>query len=124
MENIKKRILVVDDETEQVDLVKKRVEVEGYDVVAAYDGEEALNRVREKRPDLIILDIMLPGMNGHEICASLQADNQFRDIPIIMLTAQGRAEDIKRGMDGGAVSYMQKPFKMEVLLGIIKGVIG
>lgn len=124
METIKKRILVVDDETEQVELVKKRVEGEGYDVVAAYDGEEALNRVREKRPDLIILDIMLPGKNGHEICASLQADSQFSDIPIIMLTAQGRAEDIKKGMDGGAVSYMQKPFKMEVLLGIIKGVIG
>lgn len=120
----RKKILVVDDEQDQVAIVKKQMEAIGYEVATAYDGEEAISKIRAAKPDLIILDVMMSGINGYEVCAMLGQDANTKDIPVIMLTAQRKAEDIRKGMDAGVVSYVQKPFKMEVLVGITKGILG
>jgi CheY-like chemotaxis protein len=120
----RKKILVVDDEQDQVAIIKKQFEAVGYEVAIAYDGEEAISKVRAAKPDLIILDVMMPGINGYEVCAILGREENYKNIPVIMLTAQRKAEDIKKGMDAGVVSYVQKPFKMAVLVGITKGILG
>jgi len=124
MDADRKKILVVDDEQDQVAIVKKQMEAIGYEVAIAYDGEEALNQVRAVKPDLIILDVIMPGISGYEVCAILWREENYKNIPVIMLTAQRKAEDIKKGMDAGVVSYVQKPFKMNVLIGITKGILG
>jgi two-component system alkaline phosphatase synthesis response regulator PhoP len=120
----KKKILVVDDEPNIVKTVESRLKASGYDVVAAYDGEECLDKVHQEKPDLIILDLMLPKLNGHEIHKKLKADNEYKDIPVVMLTASAELNDIKTGMETGADGYITKPFKAEVLLGIIQGLLG
>lgn len=119
----KKRILVVDDELEQVEIIKRRLEAEGFDVDAASTGPEAIEKVKQAKPNLILLDVVIPGMDGYEVCATLKADEAYKDIPIIMVTGQRMAKDIKHGMDVGVVSYIQKPFTMGALLGIIKGLV-
>ena len=118
-----KKILVVDDEPHIVELVQSRLEKNGYRVIAAYDGQEALDKTYQEDPDLIILDIMLPKVDGYQIVKTLRADEKYKTVPIVMLTGRTLAQDIKMGMDLGAVSYVQKPFKPDVLLGIIQGLI-
>jgi two-component system alkaline phosphatase synthesis response regulator PhoP len=118
-----KKILVVDDEPHLVKLLKNRLEKNGYSVIVAYEGQEALDKTYQENPDLIILDIMLPIIDGYHVCKTLRSDEKYKAIPIIMLTGRTLAQDIKMGMDLGAVSYVQKPFKPNVLLGIIQGLI-
>jgi two-component system alkaline phosphatase synthesis response regulator PhoP len=118
-----KKILVVDDEPNLVKLLQARLEKNGYSVIVAYDGQEALDKTYQEDPDLIILDIMLPVIDGYHVCKTLRSDEKYKAIPIIMLTGRTLAQDIKMGMDLGAVSYVQKPFKPNVLLGIIQGLI-
>ncbi len=118
-----KKILVVDDEPRIVKLLQARLEKNGYGVIVAYDGQEALDKTHQENPDLIILDIMLPIIDGYHVCQTLRSDEKYKAIPIIMLTGRTLAQDIKMGMDLGAVSYVQKPFKPNVLLGIIEGLI-
>ena len=118
-----KKILVVDDEPLIVKLLQARLEKNGYSVVVAQDGQEALDKTYQENPDLIILDIMLPHIDGYYVCKVLRSDDKYKAIPIIMLTGRTLAQDIKMGMDLGAVSYVQKPFKPNVLLGIIEGLI-
>lgn len=117
------KILVVDDEPHIVKLLESRLTAEGYEVIVASDGKQALDKVRLEHPHLIILDIMLPGMDGYEVCRLIRAEKLYAEIPIIMLTARRETLDIAKGMQLGAVSYIQKPFKSEVLLGIIKGLV-
>jgi DNA-binding response OmpR family regulator len=118
-----KKILVVDDEPRVVKLLKARLEKNGYIVIVAKEGQEALDKTYQEDPDLIILDIMLPNVDGYNVCRILRADEKYKDIPIIMLTGRTLARDIKAGMDVGAVSYVQKPFNADVLLGLIQGLI-
>lgn len=118
-----KKILVVDDEPNIVELLQSRLENNGYSVIVAYDGQEALDKTYQENPDLIILDIMLPKIDGYNVCKMLRSDEKYKAIPIIMLTGRTQAQDIRMGMDLGAVSYVQKPFKPDVLLGIIKGLV-
>jgi len=120
----KKKILVVDDEPNIVKTVKSRLKANGYDVVTAYDGEEGLDKAYKEKPDLIILDLMLPKLHGHDVYKRLKADSEYKDTPIVMLTASGELSDIKTGMEIGADGYVTKPFKSEVLLGIIQGLLG
>jgi DNA-binding response OmpR family regulator len=119
-----KKILIVDDEADFVKFLKVKLEEGGYEVTAAHDGQEGLDKVRQIKPDLIILDIMLPKIDGYKVAGMLRADDQFKNIPIIMLTVKTGVEDIETGMKMGAVSYISKPFKSTVLLGIIQGIIG
>jgi len=106
----KTKILIVDDAVDTVELLKKRLRFEGYDTAEAYDGEEALKQVAEYNPDLIILDVMMPKLDGYEVCERLKSDENTKYIPILMLTAKGEIEDKVKGLDIGADHYLPKPF--------------
>jgi len=110
-----KKILVCDDEPYILMALTDAVEMEGYECVTATNGREALQRVREELPDLIMLDIMMPFMDGYEVCRELKADPSTRDIPVIMLTAKSQQVDIQKGKEVGADDYITKPFRPSTL---------
>ncbi|HEY5541296.1 MAG TPA: response regulator [Coriobacteriia bacterium] len=116
-------ILVVDDEAEILELVKYNLDKEGFTAVCVETGEEALAAARLKLPDLILLDLMLPGIDGLEVCRRLRADEKTRGIPVIMLTAKGGEADIVAGLELGATDYVTKPFSPRVLVARIKAVL-
>ena len=116
----KKRILVVDDEDEMVKAIQIRLERADYEVLVAYDGMEALDKAHREKPDLIILDLMLPKIDGYKICRMLKFDKKYKKIPIVMLTARARESDEKLGLETGADAYITKPFQHEVVLAKIK----
>ncbi|MFZ3122072.1 MAG: response regulator [Thermodesulfovibrionales bacterium] len=109
------RILIVDDAMDTVELLKKRFRSEGYDTAEAYDGEEGLKRVVDYNPDLVVLDVMMPKIDGYEVCQRLKADEETKYIPILMLTAKGEVEHKVKGLDIGADDYMSKPFDYKEL---------
>lgn len=110
------RILVVDDLPENVFMLQDRLENEGYEIVTAYDGKTGIAKAVSDTPDLILLDVMMPEMNGIEVCKALKQDPVTADIPIIMVTAKSGAEDAKEGLEAGAFDYIKKPFeKIEML---------
>ena len=115
-----KKILVVDDEKALVETIRIRLEANGYEVDAGYDGMEAIEKARKNNPDLIILDLMLPKLNGYQVCRMLKFDEDYKNIPIIILT--GRDGEVDREMGGkvGAEAYITKPFDAPVLLAKIK----
>jgi two-component system alkaline phosphatase synthesis response regulator PhoP len=115
-----KKILVVDDDVKTVELVKLYLNRDGYRVVTAYDGIEALRLARESHPDLIVLDLMLPGMDGLEICRTLRAES---DVPIIMLTAMTTDQDRLTGLNLGADDYVTKPFSPRELAARVRAVL-
>jgi two-component system, OmpR family, alkaline phosphatase synthesis response regulator PhoP len=117
----KKRILVVDDEVDLVETVRFSLELEGYDVLVAYNGEEALNQARKENPDLILLDLMLPKLDGYKVCRLLKFDERYKHIPILMLTAKIQEKDKATGMETGANEYITKPFEMDELMKKVKG---
>ncbi len=114
------RVLIVDDERDIVESIKFNLEFENVECLEAFDGEEALSKAKKERPDLIILDIMLPKMNGYKVSRLLKFDEKYKDIPIIMLTARAQESDLKIGEDAGADEYVTKPFDMEKLIALIK----
>ena len=116
----KKRILIVEDETELVEMVKMRLEANNYEVLTAYDGQEALEKARKEKPDLIVLDLMLPKIDGYKVCGLLKRDTRYAKIPIIIFTAKAQEEDKKLGEELGAEAYIIKPFEPQVLLSKIK----
>lgn len=118
-----KKILIVDDEPNLVKLCEVRLKSSGYEVMTAHDGQEGLDKVKQEMPDLIILDHMMPKLDGFEVCRILKASEEFSDIPIVMLTASGQAQEIVTGLKKGVAAYITKPFKSDVLLGIIKGLV-
>lgn len=118
-----KRILIVDDTEDIVKLVKMYLEHHRYEVITAYDGQEGLDKAKADRPDLIILDLMLPKINGYKICGLLKRDTKYATIPIILFSAKTQEKDIKLGRDLGADAYLTKPFEPEVLLSKIKELI-
>jgi len=113
-------ILVVDDEEPIQELLRFNLEKEGYVVCGATDGQEALKHVESDHPDLIVLDLMLPGMDGLEVCRRIRSNPKFQQIPIIMLTAKGEEIDTVLGLELGADDYMTKPFSPRELLARIK----
>lgn len=114
------KVLVVDDEFHIVELVRFNLEKEGYIVIEAYDGLGALESVRDEFPDLIILDIMLPGMDGLEVCKTLKQSPEYCRIPIIMLTAKGEEVDTVLGLEMGADDYIKKPFSPREMVARVK----
>ncbi|MFC2045625.1 response regulator transcription factor [Chloroflexota bacterium] len=114
------RILVVDDDPEIVSLLKRGLAYEGYTVDTAYDGPEALAIALEREPDLTIVDIMLPGIDGVEVCKRLR---QASDVPVLMLTARGTLTDRVAGLDSGADDYMVKPFQLDELLARVRALL-
>lgn len=119
----KERILIVDDEEDILELVQYNVEREGYQTLCAVTGEQALQIVQTDKVDLVILDLMLPGINGLEVAKSIKRNPQKADIPIIMLTAKGEETDIITGLELGADDYITKPFSPKILLARIRAVI-
>ncbi len=115
-----KRVLVVDDDVKTVELVKLYLNRDGYRVITSYDGLEALRLARENRPDLIVLDLMLPGMDGLEICRTLREES---DVPIIMLTARTTDQDKLTGLGLGADDYITKPFSPRELAARVRTVL-
>ena len=118
-----KKILVVDDEAQLVDMVKVRLEANNYLVLTAFDGQEGLEKACKDNPDLIILDLMLPQMDGNKVCALLKADKSDNKIPIIIFTARAQGSDIKMGEKVGAEAYITKPFEPEELIAKIKALL-
>jgi two-component system, OmpR family, alkaline phosphatase synthesis response regulator PhoP len=116
-----KKILIVDDEADLVETVRFPLEMEGFDVLVSYNGEDALNKARKESPDLILLDLMLPKLDGYRVCRLLKFDARYKHIPILMLTAKTQEKDKVLGMETGANEYITKPFDLEMLLEKVKG---
>ncbi|MDI6606592.1 MAG: response regulator [Candidatus Omnitrophota bacterium] len=115
-----KKILLVDDEAQLVEMVKMRLEANGYQVLSAYDGQGALDKARKERPDLIILDLMLPKIDGYKVCRMLKFDEKYKNIPIILFTARAQEADMELGKEVGADAYITKPFDPPSVLKKIK----
>ena len=115
-----KKILIVDDEVDLVETVRFPLEMEGYHVLVSYNGEDALNQARKENPDLILLDLMLPKLDGYKVCRLLKFDDRYKHIPILMLTAKTQEKDKALGMETGANEYITKPFEMDDLLKKVK----
>jgi two-component system phosphate regulon response regulator PhoB len=119
----KETILVVEDEEDILELLRYNLTKEGYGVLGAATGEEALKAARERLPDLVLLDLMLPNLDGLEVCRRLQQEARTRRLPIIMLTAKGEEADIVAGLELGAADYVTKPFSPRVLLARVRAVL-
>src|SRR5262245_19554389 len=112
----KKSVLVVDDEPDILELVRYNLEKEGFSVETVSSGAEGLERAKTARPDLMVLDLMLPGMSGLEVCRCLKQDSKTRELPIVMLTAKGEESDVVQGLELGADDYVIKPFSPRILI--------
>jgi two-component system phosphate regulon response regulator PhoB len=119
----KPRVLVVEDEQDLQDLLRYNLMREGMDVICADSGERALELARQKMPDLILLDLMLPGVDGLNVCRTLKNDASTAGIPVVMLTAKGEEADIVVGLELGADDYIPKPFSPRILMARIKAVL-
>lgn len=119
----KENILIVDDEEDVLELLRFNLEKNGYKIDAAISGEEALKKARGKLPDLIILDLMLPGIDGLEVCKKLKGDTKTANIPVIMLTAKSEEADIITGLELGAQDYITKPFSPKVLIARVRRIL-
>jgi two-component system alkaline phosphatase synthesis response regulator PhoP len=120
----KGKILVVDDEIYIVHILDFSLGMEGYEVVTALDGEQALEKLKAERPDLIVLDIMMPKLDGYEVCKTIKGNPDTAHIPVILLSAKGRNVDQKMGFDVGADDYITKPFSPRKLVERINQLLG
>lgn len=118
----KKKILVVEDDRDISELITYNLEREGYEIACLYDGSQAVDFVRKRKPELIILDLMLPEVDGIEICRTLKSDAATKHIPIVMLTAKSEEADVVVGLQMGADDYIPKPFSPKVLVARIKAI--
>ena len=119
-----KKILIADDEEDVKVVIQLFLESKGYEISTAFDGLDTIDRVKEEKPDLIILDIMMPIIDGFEVCKRLKADPESADIPIVMLSAASESESRQKGIDAGAVDYIVKPFEPDQLESVIRGILG
>ncbi len=120
---VKENILIVDDEEDVLELVRYNLDKNGYRIETATTGEDALTKARAKLPDLMILDLMLPGIDGLEVCKKLKSDTKTQNIPIIMLSAKGEEADIVTGLELGADDYVAKPFSPKVLVARVRRIL-
>ncbi len=120
---VREKILVVDDEEDILQLVEYNLAKNGYEVNSVVTGEETLKQAKEFSPDLIVLDLMLPGIDGLEVCKILKRDSNTSDIPILMLTAKGEESDVVAGLEMGADDYVTKPFSPRIFIARVKAVL-
>ncbi len=118
------KILIVDDEQDIVESLSFMLQAKGYETICAYDGEEGLKLAKEAAPDLIMLDVMMPKINGYKICRLLKYDAKYKNIPIIMLTARSQESDKTIGEETGADEYITKPFEFNDVLEVMQKYIG
>jgi len=114
------KILMVDDEIQLLAMVQMRLEAVGYEVITANDGQEGLEKAKSENPDLIMLDVMMPVMDGYKVCGLLKNDARYKDIPIILFSARAQKDDQDVGNEVGADAYITKPFEAPVLLAKIE----
>jgi len=120
----KKKILVAEDNPDLREMLTMRLEVYGYSVIPAGDGEEALKKAKEDGPDLLLLDLMMPKIDGFEVCRMLKFDDKYKDLPVIVLSALDQQSDRQRATECGADAYFIKPFDLELLRVKIESLIG
>ncbi len=120
---MKEIILIVDDNMDNVELLRKRMRAVGYETIEGYDGEQAVTMTREQHPDLVLLDVMMPKLDGFEVCEILKKDETTRHIPVLMLTAKREIPDKVKGFDLGADDYVTKPFNFQELLARVKSLL-
>jgi len=118
-----KKILVVDDDPVSVKMLSVRLEVNDLTVITAQDGEEALEKVKQDTPDAIVLDLMLPKMNGYEVCNILKFDDNYKNIPIVILSSLHEQEERDKAIKSGADVYFVKPFDLDLLVSKVKSLI-
>lgn len=114
------RVLVVDDDPHVLQLLRVNFELEGYDVVSANNGEEALKVIASKKPDILVCDIMMPGMDGLEVVRRVRSKGSTKDLPIVMVSAKAQQGDVAAGDDAGADAYVTKPFDPQDLLDVVE----
>jgi two-component system, OmpR family, alkaline phosphatase synthesis response regulator PhoP len=119
----RENILVVEDEDDIAELVRYNLGKQNYSVAVVSSGEKGLEAARRSKPDLILLDLMLPGMDGLEVCRALKTDHATRDVPVVMVTARGEETDVVAGLELGADDYVTKPFGIQVLLARVRAVL-
>ena len=119
-----KKVLIADDEPNIVISLEFLLRREGFEVLVAVDGEEALARARAERPDLVLLDVMMPKMNGFDVCQALRADPELAAMRILMLTAKGRETEVSKGLGLGADAYVTKPFSTKELVMQVRSLLG
>lgn len=117
------RILVIDDEEDILKTLSMALKLEGYTVESASDGQEGFDKACRLKPDLVVSDVMLPSLNGYQICRKLKDDKEYKDIPIILITVQAQQIYKTQGKQAGANDYLVKPFEMEVLIDKIKNLL-
>jgi len=117
------KILIVDDSIELNQLIQTRLEVDRHKIVTAYDGKEGLEKAKSEKPDLIILDVKMPKMNGFEVCRILKSDDHYKKIPIILLSAMAQKDDFQAGEEAGADAYIVKPYEPTILLAKIESLL-
>ncbi|HYM81795.1 MAG TPA: response regulator [Candidatus Limnocylindria bacterium] len=120
MSQTRPRILIVDDESDLVSVLRFGLEVEGFDVIEAADGEEGLRKARDERPDLMVLDLMLPKLDGYKVCRALKFDERYKGLPILILSARSGDQDRRLAMDMGADAFISKPYEMKDLVARIR----
>jgi DNA-binding response OmpR family regulator len=120
MSETKPRILIVDDEPDLVSVLRFGLELEGFEVSEASDGEEGLRLARAEKPDLIVLDLMLPKLDGYKVCRTLKFDERYRSLPILILSARSGEADRKLALDMGADAFIAKPYQMPDLVSRIR----
>lgn len=114
------KVVVIDDEPFILMMIEDKLRRAGIDVVALRESVDAVDVIRKEKPDLVLMDWMMPEISGLEVCKSLKADHELKDIPIFMLSAKGQEEDIKRGLESGVAKYLTKPFSPKALLEIVQ----
>ncbi|MBL8415803.1 MAG: response regulator [Propionivibrio sp.] len=119
-----KKVLIADDEPNIVISLEFLLRREGFEVLVAVDGEEALAKARAERPDLVLLDVMMPKMNGFDVCQALRADPELASMRVLMLTAKGRETEVSKGLGLGADGYMTKPFSTKDLVAQVRVLLG
>ena len=119
-----KRILVADDDPVILRLIQVNLELEGYQVLTANNGEEALEQATAEKPDLVILDIMMPRLDGYQTCERLKAEDTTKDIPVVFLSAKAQQADIEKGKSYGVEEYLTKPFDPTELLEVVERLVG
>ena len=119
-----KKVLIADDEQNIVISLEFLLRREGFEVFVASDGEEALGKLRAEKPDLVLLDVMMPKMNGFDVCQAIRADPDLADMRVLMLTAKGREAEVSKGLGLGADAYMTKPFSTKELVVQVRTLLG
>jgi DNA-binding response OmpR family regulator len=118
------KILVAEDEADIRELIVFSLTFSGFEVIAAVNGEEAVQKALQEKPDLIMLDVLMPRMSGYEACAVIKQTNELKDIPVVILSAKGQESEIEAGLEAGAYEYILKPFALDELIAKVKRIVG